>query len=231
VDPSVFLFDIDACGLVDLASAGSFDDVAQAAAAWRGMVGDTADGAHPTPVQTADQLECLVHWDEGELMLRGTESDTALDNWFRARRRVHDVADALRARGMPLPEHRSLYHDRDITPTVEAFTAWYDARHGTKPDPDAVEALAEEWLDGCLPGTEHAVSPHRVRFQLELMTDDWIDDDPITVAAKPLLPEWVRWRGEQAGLPGNLIQRVVDVAAGRTETTVSAHSMLHCGDQ
>jgi hypothetical protein len=88
-----------------------------------------------------------------------------LDNWFRARRRVHDVADALRGRGMPLPKHRSLYHDRDTTPMAEAFTAWYDARHGTKPDPDAVEALAEEWLDGCLPGTEHAASPHRVRFQ------------------------------------------------------------------
>jgi len=229
VDPSVFLFDIDACGIVDLANAGAFDDVTRAAAAWRAMVGDTAGGAHPTPVQTADQLECLVHWDSGELAL-GWESDAALDNWFRARRRVHDVADALRGRGMPLPAHRSLYN-RDATPLAEAFTAWYDARHGTKPDAAAVEALAEEWLDGCLPGTEHAASPHRVRFLLETLTDDWIEDDPITVAVKPLLPDWVRWHGEQAGLPDDLVQRAVDVAARHTETALSAHSMLHRGTQ
>jgi hypothetical protein len=38
----VFLFDIDACGFIEIVHAGVFDDVAQAATAWRALVGDTA---------------------------------------------------------------------------------------------------------------------------------------------------------------------------------------------
>jgi hypothetical protein len=221
VDRSVFLFDIDACGLVELANAGVFEEVAQAAAGWRAMVGDTAAGAVPSPVEAADQLECLTQWDGGEVMLRGTESDAALDNWFRARRRVGDLAAALAKRGTPLPAARSLYRDRDTTPMIEAFTAWHAARHGSQPDPQGLDALATEWLEGCLPGTEHAASPHRVRYQQALI-GDWIED-PVTAAAKALLPEWVRWNGEQAGLPEYLSQHAADVAAGCVHTTA------HCG--
>src|ERR1019366_7425389 len=58
-DPSVFLFDIDACGFVRLASAGVFDDVEQAAAAWRALAGEAASSARPGPVETAERLYCL----------------------------------------------------------------------------------------------------------------------------------------------------------------------------
>jgi hypothetical protein len=136
-----------------------------------------------------------------------------MDNWFRARRRIHDLADALRRRGMSLPAARSLYHDLHTDPMTEAFTGWHVRRHGTEPDSEAVDALAPEWTEGTLPDTWHAVSPHRVEFQLALISD-WIPDDPITVAAKALLPEWVRWHGEQAGLSEYLIDRGVAVAAG-----------------
>jgi hypothetical protein len=47
-------------------------------------------------------------------------------------------------------------------PRCLAEPAWYSARHGNVPDQDTIEALAEEWLDVMLPGTEHAVSPRRV---------------------------------------------------------------------
>jgi hypothetical protein len=40
-----------------------------------------------------------------------------------------------------------------------------------------------------------------------------VADNPTTVAAKTLLPEWVRWHGEQAGLPEHLIG--LFLAAGR----------------
>jgi len=213
VDRSVFLFDIDACGIIEIVHAGVFDDVQQAATAWQALVGDTAQSARPERVVTAERLLCLVHCDSEEEILRGTESRTVLDNWFRARRRIHDLADALRRRGMPLPAARSLYHDLDTDPMAEAFTGWYVHRHGTEPDPEAARALAEEWMEGTLPDTWHAVSPHRVEFQLSLI-NDWIPDDPITVAAKALLPEWVRWHGEQAGLPEHLVDRGVAVAAG-----------------
>jgi hypothetical protein len=136
-----------------------------------------------------------------------------LDNWFRARRRIHDLADALRKRGMSLPGAPSLYHDLDTDPMAAAFTGWHLRRHGTEPDPEAVGALTAEWMEGALPDTWHAVSPHRVEFQLTLI-NDWIPDDPVTVAAKALLPEWVRWHGEQAGLSEHLVDRGVAVAAG-----------------
>jgi hypothetical protein len=106
-----------------------------------------------------------------------------------------------------------LYHDLDTDPMAAAFTGWYVRRHGSEPDPEGVEALAEEWMEGALPDTWHAASPHRVAFQLALI-NDWIPDHPITVAVKALLPEWVRWHGEQAGLPEHLVDRGVAVAAG-----------------
>jgi hypothetical protein len=216
-DRSVFLFDIDACGFVEIVHAGVFDDVTQAATAWRTRVGDTARDAQPAPVETADQLGCLVHCDSGEDTLRGSESRTVLDNWFRARRRIHDLADALRRRGMPLPAPQSLYHNLDTEPMIEAFTAWHARRRGTEPDPEAVAALAVGWMEGTLPDTWHAISPHRVEFQLALI-NDWIDD-PITVTAKALLPVWVRWHGEQAALPEHLIDRAVAVVAGGGRAT------------
>jgi len=212
-DPSVFLFDIDACGLVDLVHADVFDNVEQAAAAWRTIVGDTADDARPSPVETAERLYCLVHCDTGEETLRGTEPRAVMDNWFRARRRIHDLADALRKRGMPLPEATSLFRDIDTEPMAKAFTAWHLTRHGVEPDLEAVDALAAEWLEGTLPGTRHAASPHRAQYQLNLISD-WMSEHPVTVAAKALLPEWVRWNGEQAGLPEHLIDRAVAVANG-----------------
>src|SRR5262249_33984353 len=66
VDPSVFLFDIDACGEVHLAGAGVFDDVEQAAAAWREPLGEAAAEAAPALVATAEQLTCLAYVDIAE---------------------------------------------------------------------------------------------------------------------------------------------------------------------
>jgi hypothetical protein len=62
-----------------------------------------------------------------------------------------------------------------------------------------------------LPGTEHAVSPHRTKHIRELISD-W-QDDPVTDAALALLSEWVRWNGEQASVPALLIDRAVSPAS------------------
>jgi hypothetical protein len=52
-----------------------------------------------------------------------------------------------------------------------------------------------------------------VRSRLEQINQDFIDD-PVTAAAKALLPEWVRWNGEKSGLPGPLVDRSVTAASG-----------------
>ena len=163
--------------------------------------------------KTAERLVCLVYCESGEDRLKGTESRTVLDNWFRARRRIHDLAEALRKRGLSLPAARSLYHELDTDSMAEEFAGWYARRHGSEPDPQVAGALAEEWMEGALPETWHAVSPHRGAFQLRLI-NDWVPDHPITIGAKALLPEWVRWHGEQAGLPEHLVDRGIAVAAG-----------------
>lgn len=209
IDPSVYLFDIDACGTIRLAGAGVFDDVEQAAAAWREQAGVGAEGAAPVPA-TAGSLACLVYCEHAEQILSGRESRALMDNWFRGPRRMRDVTDALRGRGVDLPSPRSLYRDIDFVPMAAEFTGWFSARHGHAPSRDAVEALAEEWLEGLLPGTEHAVSPHRSQFYRELISD-W-RDDPVTDAALALLPEWVRWNGEQASVAAHLIERAVSAA-------------------
>jgi hypothetical protein len=62
-----------------------------------------------------------------------------------------------------------------------------------------------------LPGTEHSVSPSRSESFRGLISD-WVDD-PVTDAALALLPEWVRWNGEQAGIPAPLIEHAVSAAS------------------
>ena len=207
-DPSVFLFDIDASEEVRLAGAGVFDDVAQAAAAWREAVGAAAVDTQPRPVADSRELSCLVQWNSGDDMVMGDEPKAVVDNWFRARRRNLDVAAALRRRGMPLPLAESLFDDIDVTSMTEEFTAWYADRHGGEPDPDVVEALATEWMEGALPETWYSVSPQRVAHRMVLVSD-WVTDDPITVAVKALLPVWATWLGERAGLPDHLRENVV----------------------
>jgi len=218
-DPHIFLLDIDACGFATLAGAAAFDSLEQAAAAWRQGKGDSAGDARPEPVTNYTQLDCLVHCDLGpEGPFRGGEPRAVTDNLFRASRRVHDIAQAMAAQGHPWgPEHEQLYAGRDgeVEAAAQAFSAWYARRHGSEPHGEAVRWLAADWLQGTLPGYGNAVSPHRVKHLLAYMDDDWRPEEPATKAAYELLPEWVRWNGEQAGVPRHLIERSAAVAEGQ----------------
>jgi hypothetical protein len=210
IDPSVYLLDIDASGLVRLAGAGVFDDVEEAATAWRDHVGVSAEGLIPAAA-TPESLTCLVYYEHEEQHVVGDESRMVMDNWFRAPRRIRDIGEALRERGIVLPDYSPRYDGIDVTPMADPFATWYAERHGHEPGREAVEALAEEWLEGMLPGTEHSVSPHRSEYFRELI-GDWLDD-PVTDAVRALLPEWVRWNGEQAGVPAPLIEYAVSAAS------------------
>lgn len=211
-EPSVFLFDIDASGIIKLVGAGVFDDVDQAAAAWLAAIGDTAGETMPQPVADPRELLCLVHCDIGDEMgIFGDETRVVMDNWFRAERRHHDLAEALRRRGMPLPAPESLYHDLDIKPMTDEFTSWHTDKHGARPDAEALAELAAEWMEGSIPETWYSVSPERVRHHRRLLSD-WVQDDPITLAVTALLPDWVAWLSERSGLPKHLRERV-DAAA------------------
>jgi hypothetical protein len=196
--------------VAEVAAAQAFRARSRLWAGEREQTGVGAEGVLPVPA-TAGSLACLVYCERAEQLLIGREPRALMDYWFRGPRRMRDVTDALRGQGVDLPSPCSLYHDIDFAPMAAEFTGWYSARHGHAASRDAVETLAEEWLEGMLSGTEHAVSPHRSQFYRELI-GDWMDD-PVTDAALTLLPEWVRWNGEQAGVPAHLIDRAVSAAS------------------
>jgi hypothetical protein len=187
-----------------------YDDVNQAAEASRTQAGD-ANALVATVDDPAD-LRCLVELDTGdEMAIRGDEPRPVMDNWFRAHARINALSRTLGDRGRPLPGHASLYHDLDVTVLAKPFTDWHLRAHGSPPDPEVVEALAGEWMEGALPETWFSASPARVRFQRVLISD-WVPDHRVTLGAVGLLPEWVRWLGERAGLTTHRMQPLLDAA-------------------
>jgi hypothetical protein len=212
-DRSAYLFDIDVCGFDTLVGAGAYDHEEEAAAQWRERCGGTADGAVLTSVDGGGDLSSLVYLAVGREYLIGNESRSVMDNWFRARRRLDDLAAVLQRLDRPLPRERSLYQDLPVEPAVAEFTAWYRSRRGVDPDLEAAEALAGEWLEGIVPGTERVATAHRAAHMLALMSD-WMDD-AVTLEARTLLPAWVRWNAEVSGLPDPLVEAAVTVASGQ----------------
>ena len=72
-----------------------------------------------------------------------------------------------------------------------------------------------------LPGPAATLCSDFARRPLHLlayMDDDWRPEEPTTKAAYEPLPEWVRWNGEQAGVPRHLIERSAAVAEGQPWT-------------
>src|SRR6266700_1341595 len=205
VDPSVYLLGFDASEYLGLTAAGVFDDADSAVAAWREQVGDSTPGAEPVTPQV---LAWLSHAEHSEGLIDEREQGALLDDYFRGPRRIQDITRKLGGRHAELPQG-------DPVAVQEAFAAWYPTRHGEVPDQDAVEALAEEWLGVMLPGTEYAVSPRRSAAFCDQITSWWDDED--AAGALSLLPEWIRWNGEQAGLPPALISDAVAIAERRPE--------------
>jgi hypothetical protein len=203
VNPSVYLLGFDASEYLSLAAAGVFDDAEPAAAAWREQVGGSAPGVEPV---TPEVLAWLSHAEHSEGLIDERERGALLDDYFRGPRRIQDITRKLGGRRAELPQ-------ADPVAVQEAFTAWYSTRHGDLPDQDAVEALAEEWLGVMLPGTEYAVSPRRSAAFRDQITSWWDDED--AAGALSLLPEWIRWNGEQAGLLPDLISDAVAIAEER----------------
>ncbi len=212
LDHHVFLFDHDLSGHgVRLVAPDAFTDVEEASAAWRSRVGATADHAATTPVDDPADVQALVQIDLGDRMLMGSEPAEVLDNWFRARRRIDDLATTLGNRNTPLPEPQDLFDQGNTDTLVEEFTAWHTTEHRSSPDTEAVEALAAQWVEDVLPETRYLVSPRRLHIQRELL-GDWIPTDPITITVKTLLPRWAAWLAERAELPPHLVERVVAAA-------------------
>ena len=91
-----------------------------------------------------------------------------------------------------------------------------DALLGSRDEPEWWQSAHERVIDAS--GSLLALHGPRELEQAtaELIGAELYDamrDDPVTSAVLTLLPEWVRWNGEQAGVPAPLIERAVSAAS------------------
>ncbi|GGP44633.1 hypothetical protein [Saccharothrix coeruleofusca] len=206
-DPSVFLFDYDVSEFVDLVSPGVFDELDAAVAAWRAEVGDTAEHAVPAEVEESD-LAPLAQLALEESFVVGDESREVFDNWFRARRRFEDLATALADRGLDVPRPPDWSQRFDLAEMAAPFTAWHRQTHGEDPDPELVDAIAEHWMETTLPESRYLISPRRVVMIRREMPHS-LRLNPDAPQVQRMLPRWVRWLGQRAGLPEHLVEQAV----------------------
>lgn len=207
-EPVTWLLDIDGGGFITIAGAGTFGSPDEAAEAWRAVVGQSADSAVPSAVD-ADALMFLAACVQSDQFVGGRESRSRMDNWYRAYRRLDDIVKALSERGMELPWERTRTprtQPVNPAPMVGEFTAWYTGRRGQAPDAEIVEEVAGEWLDCVVPGTERLISPTRTTL-FRALIGDW--REPYATPGVDLLTEWVRWLGEESGLPEALIEQAL----------------------
>jgi hypothetical protein len=138
-----------------------------------------------------------------------------MDNYYRMLRRGDDLAAALAAAGRPLPTETRWMHEAShgvpIDTYIADFLSWYAPRSPVPADGEAVEALAEAWLDGTLEETRLSCSPHRIRALQSRIGLEW-QDDPLTEPVAALLPEWTRWCAYRTGLDPELAARSVAAA-------------------
>ncbi|SRR6266487_744721 len=212
----VYLLDVDACScVVDVVDAAVHEDLAAASEAWRAAVGIPAASAMPGPVDAALLADLLPRTGRAEHGVIGGESRRRMDNYYRMLRRGDDLAAALAAAGRPLPaETRWMHEARHGVPIdtyVGDFLAWYAARGPVPADGEAVEALAEAWLDGTVEETRLSCSPHRIRELQSRIGIEW-QGDPLTEPVAALLPEWTRWCVYRTGLDSELATRSVAAA-------------------
>ncbi|HET9970312.1 MAG TPA: hypothetical protein VFQ68_18910 [Streptosporangiaceae bacterium] len=207
-EPVTWLLDIDGGGFITIAGAGTSGSPDEAAGAWRAAVGQSADPAVPGAVD-AGALTFLAACAQSEQFAGGRESRSRMDSWYRACRRLDDIVKALSERGMELPWERTRTpraQPADPAPMIGEFSAWYAGRRGRAPDAEIVEEVAGEWLDCVVPGTERLISPTRTTL-FRALIGDW--REPYAAPGVALLTEWVRWLGEESGLPEALIEQAL----------------------
>jgi hypothetical protein len=221
-----YAWDVDTCWLVTVVGAGTFGSAEDALAEWRGAVGETADGARLSPCPGA-----LAAWLLGPLarsgplaeMLTGYEHQELIREYFRSRRRGQLVLASLPGgEREPAPVSAA---EIDTAPFVE----WHVARHADAPKPGKFRKQATETagllLDAWGPHehpeeeTVYACSPHRVEMLGRLIRDDYLQEEGGAVLA--LLPDWVQWCADRAGLPAAMAARAVEAARAEAAKPVT----------
>jgi hypothetical protein len=224
---SAYLLDVDMCvGVSVVVGAQVHAGLDEACAAWRAGVGPSASLAVAQPADSellGDLLPTSGLYEPGVM---GDESRRQMDNYYRMVRRADDLGEVLAAAGTPLPEYcrwlREAHEGLDIEPFVKDFQDWNAAQGGPPVDDAALENLADAWLEGSLPETRLACSPHRIRTLQEQIAVEWPQDAAAPIAE--LLPTWVRWCAERIGLDPDLTARALAAAEADTADWLSGRN-------
>ncbi|HET9080682.1 MAG TPA: hypothetical protein VFO01_09230 [Trebonia sp.] len=221
-----YAWDIDACWLVTVVSAGVFESAEAALAEWRGAVGVTAAGAGLSRCRSgvaAWLLGPAVRTGALGEMFEGGEHRELIREYFRSRRRGQVVLDLLPDDGEPA--------EPVIAPEIDTapFVDWYAGRHGDVPKPgkfrkvtaETAEFLLEAWGPNEHPAQEsvYACSPHRIEMLGRLVRDDFLPKEGNAVLR--MLPDWVQWCADRTGLPGELAEPALEAARAEAANLIA----------
>jgi hypothetical protein len=206
--------------------AGAFGSAEDALAEWRDAVDMTAADARLSPCPGE-----LAAWLVGPSarsgllgdMLAGGEHRELIREHFRSRRRGQLVLGSLPGDG------------REAAPVFAAeidtapFVDWYAGQHADAPKPgkfrkqaaETAEFLLDAWGPREHPAEEtvYSCSPHRVEMLGRLVKDDYLPKEGNAVLA--LLPDWVQWCADRAGLPAALAAAALEAARAEAANPVA----------
>jgi hypothetical protein len=204
-----YLFDVDLChGFYQVLDSGYHADVTTAAAAWRTMVGASADGAEPQPAPDDLLPDVLPGGGVLDGLFGKPLSDSGFTELYRADGVVAAVTDALAAVGRPVRWRPcDVAQAGDLaTDLVQRFRKWADLAglelppsHG--PDDDPVGWLVHDWVQPRMgEGLALACSPHRIAAFTAYLIDDWLPEQRAGVLE--LLYPWATFCLECSGVTG-----------------------------
>jgi hypothetical protein len=207
-----YAWDIDSCWILNAVGAGVFDSAQTALAEWQHAAGSAAATAlsPSTPETTARLLAHCLETGPMSDMLEGTEPRELIWEYYRLRRRAHDLVGSAGAGAWTAAASVAAARvGGDPGPAREAFLGWYAARHHDVPQDtaDAVDTILEEWgpRGGLGELSRYACSPHRIEMTARLIRDGYVRS--YANAALRLLPEWTQWCIGQSGLAGDFAAR------------------------
>jgi hypothetical protein len=205
---TVYLMNFDASRFPHVSYAGAFDSLEAAVEAWRGHA-EGGEAAEAKAVDASTEMAFAAYADDPVAIAFDGPDRTVLAEYFRSARRLADMTASLRRDGVQVPAAESRYEPVLLDPVIERFGSWLEGR-GVEHDPDALFVIAEQFVLGAVPGSELSVSPRRVEHGAILIADMYKPEGIRDVFA--LLPEWIRYCGEQTGLDTTRIEAAVAAA-------------------
>ncbi|HEX2804615.1 MAG TPA: hypothetical protein VHN80_00410, partial [Kineosporiaceae bacterium] len=203
-----YLLDIDLCyGFDRVVRCGYHPDIPAATAAWRTVVGSSADHAEPEPLPDGLLPHLLTgSVFDGPFATSPTGED--FRELFRADRVAHEIFDALERAGHRVTWPKDAAEQaRDLADTLTGqFRTWaadhdVDLPTAETPDDDVVRWLLGDWVSpGLTEQLALACSPHRIAAFTAYLNDDWQPGD--RDRALTVLPPWARYCLERSDVTG-----------------------------